>query len=133
MRHYEVRFHLGAGEHYKHWQMKSYNNGNLMTVSYWNPDHYEILMSECQLINRPKKAAKVFESQKRDVCGWIKCYSFILSDIASCGATDVKEMKMVVYDPKVQKYWHYENSNEDIDCKIFDRLVTRGKRVYANI
>ena len=130
MRSYQVRFHLGAGQHYKHWQVKHYDGPTLLATSYWNPDHYQILMAECQLANRPKKAEQVFNSQRRDVCGWIKCYSLVINKIDLCGVVDVDKMPMVVYDPKVQKHWHFENQISDIDCKVFDRLITYGKRVY---
>lgn len=133
MRHYEVRFHLGEGKCYKHWQIKVFDsNKDGYEVLYYDPAQYQLTLSECQLINKPNKAKKVFNSQKRDVCGWVKCYNILVTDITIFEPKTIDNRRMVVYDPKIRTHWHYENCETDIDCRIFEKLTTIGKRIYCH-
>jgi hypothetical protein len=127
---HEVRFHLLAGKHFKHWQIKTLTKGKReYEVNYYDPFQYQIIMFDCELHNEPKKAQKVFETQSRDVCGRVRCRDFSIQKADS--ETNLDCLTMVVYDPKVQTYWHFENQIDNIDGTKFDQLFAIGKRVYC--
>ena len=69
---FDVRFHLGAGEFYKHWQVKDLSTKDII---YYNPKLFYFVMHDCELKNKRNKAEKVFSSQRRDVCGYVRCSS----------------------------------------------------------
>lgn len=59
-----IRFHLGAGENYKKWQIREGEN-----FEFYNPSEVHIVMSGCKLVNLEKIAKKINEGQKkRSVC-----------------------------------------------------------------
>jgi hypothetical protein len=126
---HEVRFHLSKGQHYKYWQVKTRIKGvKQYGVRYYNPADHDLILGDCELVNDPKTAQQVFETQTRDVCGWVRCREF---SIAKAGEHDLDNLKMVVYDPKIRTYWHYKNEIDNIDGAKFEELFTVGKRVYC--
>jgi hypothetical protein len=121
---FDVRFHLGAGEFYKHWQVKSKDE-----VIYYNPKDFRLIMSVCTLKNYRNKAEKVFSTQKRDVCGFVRCvmyYVFPYSDYSVHNYGDE-----LLYDPKVAPFWRKENSEESYDNLQYDRMITFGRRIFV--
>ena len=43
----EVRFHLGGGKHYMHWQVRIKQGGKTVDVYYYDPNEYQLEMSVC--------------------------------------------------------------------------------------
>jgi hypothetical protein len=125
---HEVRFHLSSGKYYKHWQIKTYDQSPFYEVNYFDPFYHQLILHDCELVNKPNTAEKVLREQRRDVCGWVKCsrVSFVRA-----GQADLEKIRMVAYDPKVRSHWHYENQTDNIDGTKFDRLITYQKRVYC--
>jgi hypothetical protein len=122
--HHEVRFHLSSGKNYKHWQVKTYRGGEYES-NYYDPNSYGLVLYDCELVNKSGIARQVFSSQRRDVCGWVRCSGFdIVGELAG-------DFRMVVYDPKVRVHWHYGDEVVNIDGMRFDKLFTIGKRVYC--
>ena len=70
---YEVRFHLGRGAHFKHWQVKTYIGSRKVATTFYDPDIFTLQMFDCSLYNNRRVAQKVKDSGSKDVCGWIKC------------------------------------------------------------
>jgi hypothetical protein len=127
---YKVRFHLGAGQHFKHWQVSIMRGGKLSDTVYFNPDEYQLILFDCKLINRPSTAKSVFESQKRDVCGWIRCENLDVIDLFDGESMDIGGLPRLEFDPKLIPYWHHTNSSDSLDNYKFDRIITSGKKVY---
>lgn len=125
--HYEVRFHLSAGKHYKHWQIKHKEKNKIIDVTYYDPYKYQLILKDCELINKPKVAAQIFQSKVRDVCGWVKCFNFSVAE----NKFDLHKFKKLVYDPKIKTFWHFENENKNIDGEKFNELITIEKRVFC--
>jgi hypothetical protein len=126
MYHYHVRFNLDRrSDRFKQWQVKEVcRHGNV--VFHVDPAVYSIVMRHCRLVNKPRIAQKVFDSQSRDVAGWIECDTFDLVKPVS-----VEDKVMVLYDPKVNTHWHFDGELDSIDGRKFKELVTQGRRVYA--
>lgn len=126
MSHYEVRFHLAAGTHYKNWQIK-HRVGRQHSSQYVNPADNQLILYDCELINKSRIAQRVFDRQVRDVCGWIKCQEY---EICS-KEIDLSQYRRLKYDPKIITNWHFaDDENKNIDGKKFDELITFEKGVY---
>ena len=120
----KVRFHLGPGENYKHWQIR-----NIITniVEYHDPNKVQLLLSKCVLKNEIKTAEKVFSEQKRDVCGWVQCENIEVSyDFVKPSG------RRLFYDPKISPYWQYEDDLANLDRMGFENLMTFGKGIFLN-
>ena len=118
---YKVRFHLGKGSNFKHWQVRT-----LETVQYHDPQDTFLLMRGCLLVNESKTAEKVHEDQVRDVCGWVLCESL------EAHALPVEEKgDMLLYDPKIVPHWTNGADPQNIDGTRWDTLVTHGKKVFT--
>ena len=68
---YSVRFHLGKGVHFRHWQVKEKG----CKPVYYQPDSVHLLLLNCKLINKVNKARSVHQAGVKDVSGWIDCES----------------------------------------------------------
>ena len=127
---FDVRFHLGAGEHYKHWQIKSYE-GSI----YHDPSKGMLVMYGCTLKNERGKAKRVFATQKRDVCGCVRCFTYIFIPYDSVNTEDsvtTEGHEELMYDPKIAPYWRSSNGPDNYDSHSYPTLVTVGRRIYVS-
>jgi len=122
--HAEVRFHLGAGKNYKHWQIKSDN-----VPTYHDPAEGMLVLYGCTLKNKRGKAERVFATQKRDVCGYIRCTDYTSIPYDSINIEGCEEL---LYDPKIAPYWRSSNDTDNRDGLSFPTLVTVGRRVFVS-
>jgi hypothetical protein len=124
----DVRFHLGAGKHYKHWQVKSSDS-----VVYYDPKIYSLILNECCLKNNRNKAEKVFESQRRDVCGFVRClqYTAALKEYTDYMFLEPEVKFELMFDPKIAPYWRKHNDPNAYDGMTYSTLVTNGRRVFV--
>lgn len=116
---YQVRFHLGAGRHFKHWQVKGPDG-----TRYYDPESHSLVLFGCVLRNRRKVAEKVERTQRRDVCGHVLCeFVEVLEGVAEpTGRT-------VHFDPKVVPYWTVEGEEGSRDGLRVERLESSGRRL----
>lgn len=124
---YKVRFHLGRGDHYMHWQIR----GPGGYEAYFNPDEFVLNMFDCQLISNERIAKRVNASGKKDVCGWIKT-AWVNCDPAPRTECDwFDNLPRVWYNPIVDTDWHMQNIDSPVTGWKFRHLATKGKRVYS--
>lgn len=121
---FDVRFHLGAGKYYKFWQIRF---GQVPV--YHNPAMSAIVMYDCTLKNERGKAERVFASQKRDVCGYVRCKNYTTIAYDSVNVDGHQEL---MYDPKIAPYWRSSNGPDNYDGLVFPTLVTVGRRIYVS-
>lgn len=127
---FKVRFHLGAGIHYKHWQIRTVcHDGGPDIVEYADPSQIQLELVTCVLKNNRKVAEKVLADQVRDVCGWVQCQHVIFS-FSPKDFTPVDNLDRIVYDPKINPYWKMENSDDNYDLVRIDTIVTSGNRMF---
>lgn len=123
---YKVRFHLGAGKHFMHWQIKAYDG----SVQYLDPAKYQIEMINATLVNKKNKAKKVHAAGVKDVCGWISCEDYHLHFAGEAYAVGCEEVK---FNPIVRPEW--VRSGDDFvagwDGHRFSSLITDGRKVFV--
>lgn len=124
---FKVRFHLGAGEHYKHWQIRTPRKGQSDLVEYEDPSKVQLELVNCTLRNKTGVAKKVLSSQVRDVCGWVECQHVITTYI---DPITVEGLSRVTYDPKINLHWKVEQYSYEYDKVMIGDLITSGNRLY---
>jgi len=127
----EVRFHLGGGAHYMHWQVRIKQGGKTVDVYYYDPNEYQLEMRGCRLRNRPNKAKQVFEAGVHDVSGWIRCEETMLRK-SFYPVLPVDNLERVFYNPLRDPHWRRESDNNEFvwDETEYATLITSGKQVY---
>ena len=114
----KVRFHLGAGEHYKHWKIE-YPNGDYQFI---DPEKQNMVLYNCQLHNRKGTATRINSGGEKVVCAWVWCESISMWFMTDKGIE-------VYYNPRV--YPHWMCNGENADNWKFDKLQTVGDKLIA--
>ena len=123
---YKVRFHLGAGKHFKHWQIRSECG-----VSYYWPIEVQLFLFNCVLKSNKKKAYKVYAEQVRDVCGWVECDNVKVEDMTfAYEPITVEGLPRITYDPKVTPYWKVEGDSDNYEMLRVQRVVSNGNKLF---
>jgi len=127
MRDYKVRFHLGRGSHYMHWQVKDAHS-----VKYYDPKLYQLELGNCKLVSRPSASRKVFEAGVKDVCGWIECENYWVLNMERHIPILTDNMERLFYNPIIDPRWRRDSDNGEFswDNRCFSSLLTDNNRVY---
>lgn len=116
---YKVRFHLGQGEHYLHWQVS--NKGR---KTYYKPDEVTLEMKGCKLHNTSTIANKIHKGEHKSVCAWILCKS-----VKVCKPKATKGEK-ISFNPRLVPYWCDTHGNNLDGCET-PALSTFGRSVFC--
>jgi hypothetical protein len=125
--HAEVRFHLGRGENYMHWQIKIMQGRKKVDEYYYDPFYYQLEMVGCKLINKLNKAKKVHDAGVKDVSGWVRCAEVIINN-----EIGVDNLEKLYYNPIRDPQWRRESDAGEFawDNTEYSTLITQGKQVY---
>lgn len=125
--HAEVRFHLGKGEHFRHWQIKVMQGRKKVDEYYYNPGHYQLVMIGCKLVNNLKKAKKVHKAGKKDVSGWVKC-----EEVQINNEIGIDNLEKLYYNPIRDPRWRRESDCGEFawDDSQYATLITQDRQVY---
>lgn len=126
--HYEVRFHLGRGDNYLHWQVNLMQGRKRIGQSYYNPNNCQIEMVGCKLVNKVNKAKKVHEAGVKDVAGWVECDEVIINN-----EIGIDNLEKLYYNPIRDVHWRRESDCGEFawDGSEYATLITQGKQVYV--
>ena len=126
--HAEVRFHLGRGEHYMHWQIKIMQGKKKVDEYYYDPFYYQLEMIGCKLVNKVNKAKKVNAAGKKDVSGWVRCDEVMINN-----EIGVDNLEKLYYNPIRDIHWRRESDCGEFvwDDSQYATLITQGKQVYV--
>lgn len=116
---YRVRFHLGAGPHFEHWQVK-----NESGVVYYDPGYCSLLLYDCKLRNQKKTAQKIFSGADKTVCAWVECSHYVAYNyVFNPGPIPV------IYNPHKNPFWVIDGENAD--GKFLHLMTSSGRRLYT--
>ena len=124
---YKVRFHLGRGPHYLHWQVKTNNS-----VTYYDPKLYQLELGNCRLVSRPSESNKVFSSGVKSVCGWVECENYWVLNTDRHISIPVENLERLYYNPIVDPNWKRESDSREYswnNCR-FASLITDNNKLY---
>lgn len=98
---YKLRFHLGAGRHFMHWQLTSPSG----EVTYYDPKMFNCLLIGTKLKNRRATAEKIHAGANKTVCAWIEAENvFIGDEVPDKVRTEL--MMQIRYNPRIKPHWH---------------------------
>jgi len=97
------------------------------TIEYLSPDEVSLIMMKCKLSNNAKQAEKIFQGESKTVCAWVLCEEMKITGVPQ---KDIIETSRLRYNPRVKPCWDYQEVNSD--GKEFDRIESRGNRLYVN-
>ena len=127
---FQVRFHLGAGEHYAHWQIKNLKTND---VFYYDPSKVQLVLYDCQLRNNVKVASKICSGESnKTVCAWVICRTYAVNVGVELS---VKLGSFLNYNPRHRPFWTGEKHGTDvsIDGETFLNIVSSGKSLFGNV
>ena len=127
---YKVRFHLGKGKHYRHFQI-TYPDGRR---DFFNPEDNFILMRNARLYNNCKVAKKIYMGQNKTVCSWIVCDDIEVKGVLGYLFSSEEMPKgeghtEIIYNPRNNPHW-LENG-QNVDSKDYELLYTVGNGVFV--
>ena len=130
---FKVRFHLGKGEHYRHFQVTKPDG----TREFYDPQFYILRMKNARLHNNCKVAQQIYGGRNKTVCSWIECEEVkVESPLSSLFGDHPKQdpdqpKSELKYNPRKNPHW-LENG-ENVDFKKYSRLYTDENRVFVEI
>jgi hypothetical protein len=117
----KVRFHLAAGEHFMHWQVKIGEQ-----VTYYKPSEVFIEMRGCKLRNHRGVAERIHAGENKTVCAWIECEAIAVYNAVVGEFYNLDSGKPVRYNPRVAPYW-MNGEGENLDNSTHRVIYSRGK------
>ena len=137
---YKVRFHLGKGENFRHWQIIK-PNGEREFVNPHSDQEFQVKMFNCRLVNRTKTAKKIYDGEcNKTVCSWIECSHVkivgIFSNLFNDGEPsdslyEIENSVELRYNPRKNPFWVHSATNSNADGENFHHLFTSGNKVYV--
>lgn len=128
---YKVRFHLGQGQHFMHWQVT-----NLATkkVTYYDPNRFQLNMGGCTLKNQSSTAKKIHDGAHKTVCAWIIAETVRPIVILQQDPKLVRIARdmQTSYNPRVAPHWTDQDGN-NIDNMTFRTIMTYGRELEATV
>jgi len=118
-----LRFNLGRGENYMKWKITTKIPKEKI---YLDPNEVTLELVNCKLHNNKNQSNKIFEGGHKRVCAWIECDDILVSNNADKERSNLR----IHYNPRELPYWTDPNGH-DLDGWKFDKLVTKGNKVYA--
>jgi len=125
---YKVRFHLKTGKHFKHWQVTELST---KSISYYDPDKFNLTLLNVKLINKPSVANKIYTGGHKTVCAWCLCESVTVTRVDHLKTLEgcLGGLNEVMYNPRVAPNW-VNNSGGNIDGSFYSELVSIGNKLY---
>ena len=125
---YKVRFHLKTGKYFKHWQVTELNT---KSISYYDPDKFNLTLLNVKLINKPSVANKIYTGANKTVCAWCLCESVVVTKVNHLKPLEsyLEGLNEVMYNPRVAPNW-VDNSGGNIDGCVYGELVSFGNRLF---
>ena len=121
---FKVRFHLGAGQHYMHWQVTKPDGSK----EYYDPASVELRMYQCRLVNRRKTAERIHEGRHKTPCAWIEA-----AEVRVLHAMDISygnggcERGTLHYNPRIAPHWR-SSRGLDLDGYVYPQV-----RAFAGV
>jgi hypothetical protein len=126
---YTIRRHLGKGEQFMHYQIRTQKSARTQgdIVEYVNPDTHSIVFKGCTLFNNEKLSAKILDGtqKKKKPCAWIICESYEIVEKQSIDSDDVH----LRFNPRVSAHWELDGMI--VDGEQFDVVVMKEAKLYV--
>ena len=126
---YKIRFHLGRGDNFMKWQVKTLVSDGTDIVQYFEPQKYQLAMFDAKLKVQLGTSKKIHEGACKTVCAWVECEELQIlgtADLIKPAENDF----YVRFNPRHNPNWTDRYSNIMNDEK-FDILVTDDRSIFV--
>jgi predicted ATPase len=126
---YKIRFHLGRGDDFMKWQVKTLVSDGSYVVQYFEPEKYQLAMFDAKLKVQLGTSKKIHEGACKTVCAWVEC-----KELQILGTADlVKPCEndfYVRFNPRNNPNWtdRYSNIMNDEEFEI---LMTDNRSIFV--
>ena len=118
----KVRFHLGAGENYMKWQVKTGNK-----VTYVAPEEHNIVMFNAKLVNQVGTAKKIHEGANKTVCAWIECdEARVVSQVSAVS----NDWSPLFFNPRKNINW-IDSEGNNVNKREYTLIYTIDRNIFA--
>lgn len=126
---YKIRFHLGRGENFMKWQVKTLVSDGSDIVQYFEPDEYQLAMFKSKLKVQPAAAKKIHEGACKTVCAWVECEELQILGSADFVKPNVNDF-YVRFNPRTNPNW--VNMQGDIlSDEKYELIVTQDRSLFV--
>lgn len=125
---YRVRFHLGKGEHYRHWQVRHPDG----TKTYHDPETTTLVMHGCYLRNSRRIADRIHAGANKSVCAWVLCRTVQAEAVPPSDSPVEFDPMRVQFNPRVLPHWH-DRHGTDLDGTEFRAIVSWNRDLFAQL
>ena len=127
MERYRLRFHLGRGDHFMHWQIRHGEN-----THFFNPDGFKAVLHNAKLCNQRSTADRIYAGENKTVCSWIE-----FDKIELVREAETKRMPRLYYNPRHLPHWTWWVNQgivdkENLDGTQYDTVIVNGTSIYIN-
>lgn len=124
----KLRFHLGRGKHYMHWQ---HTFGEDKT--YTDPEtDYGSTYLDIKLVSSKTTAQKIHDGDNKTVCAWMQ-FKSNWPDFEELDETDMSEFIKISYNPREAPHWTCrEYPGSDLDGMEFGIAKVRGRNIFVS-
>ena len=131
----KLRFHLGRGKNYMHWQLRLDDSNPL----YYKPEDVLFKLGNVKLHNRRGVAQKIYEGGNKNPCAWLLTSNpVVISRYDSQKPVEVfgNGFRQVGYNPRVLPYWTWKDlqgkdNGENLDGRVFNEVIVNGKEIFV--
>ena len=129
---FRVRFHLGGGPYYMHWQVKDFHSAG--AIEYYSPETCSLELTNCTLRNNPNTAMKIFNGQNKTVCAWVECDMIDVHYKRDPAFQEppIDTMDNFKYNLRKHMYWFTETI-VNADNKDVKKMFTDNRALYGRI
>ena len=130
---YKVRFHLGRGKHFMHWQIKSKLNtgdgtGAKEIVDYVDPQDNQLAMLGCRLSVQPTAAQKIHDGANKTVCAWIECEAVQVLEVNRLKPN--QQDYRIKFNPRQSPNWT-DGYNNIVSGNEYEILFTNDRTLWV--
>ena len=123
---YKIRFHLGRGDNFMKWQVKSID-GNV--VEYYRPEKEQIAMFNAKLKVQLGTSTKIHEGACKTVCAWIECDDFQLLGDPEFVKPNVNDF-YVRFNPRHNPNW-LDMHGTIMNDEKYDLIMTQDRSLFV--
>jgi len=128
---YKIRFHLGRGDNFMKWQVKTLVNGDPTnySVQYFEPEEYQLAMFDAKLRVQLGTSKKIHEGACKTVCAWVECENLQILGTADWVKPNVSDF-YVRFNPRHNPNWVDEGHNIMND-EEYSLVVTQDRSLFV--
>ena len=131
---YKIRFHLGRGDDFMKWQVKTLVSDGTDIVQYFEPEKYQLAMFDAKLKVQLGTSKKIHEGACKTVCAWVECdmVDVHYKKDPAFSEVDTKNLRKYKYNPKKNIHW-FTSKQDNVDNKQLVKMHTNSRALYGRV